>query len=233
MPRPFSAGQATTFAQRFLDSYCASGFGTLSKREIDLLVLRLLIDCQGVDAEHDPQGLSRQLRLPLSKVKALLYELHLRDKGKDAGWVVREVSALLTRSKLSASGKEGAKSYRIEVGVSDRLLREEIEALLHRDGHFPDYSFSHEILRLTPEAYTTLIERLLPEAERTALLASLKKEAHKAKHKADDSSLLHVAVTAFLDRFSGTVGQRVGDLSVNAVTNSIAWMIDHGHQFFS
>jgi hypothetical protein len=223
--------QAAEFSRRFLDRYCAAGFGTLPKREIDLLVFRLLIDYGGLVSVDDAQSLSRQLRLPLTKIKSFLYELHLRDDGKDEAWVIAELSQRLRHSKPTMSGT--VESARVEVGIDNQLLRIEVEALLKRDGHYPDYSFNREILRMTPKAYAVLIKAVLPDSECKDLLVLLKKAAKGTVEEKNADNWLAIAARKFIAHSAATFGDGVGDMSVEAFRAGVMALIEGGKQLFS
>lgn len=231
MPIAIPPDQASAFLHKFLDRYCAAGFGTLSKREIDLLVLGLLIENGGLVDVDNAQSLSRQLRLPLAKVKALIYELNLRDERKDENWVISELRQRLRYGKASVSGKE--ESARIEVGIDNQLLRVEVEALLKRYGHYPDYSFNREILRLTPEAYSALTKAVLPEAEYKDLVAVLKKAAKGPAQEKNPDNLLRLAIRKFIAHSVSTLGDGVGDMTVEAFRTGIMRLIESGTNLFS
>jgi len=212
LPISISSTQSHQFAQKFIDGYCANGFGAMPKREVDLMVLDLLIKCGVVDDTLDAQRISRQLKLPVSKVKALLYELQLRDEDKNEAWLKNELSLRLQHCKFVVTEKDSA--TRIAIGVDNQLLRTEIEAILKRDGHFPDYSFNREILRLTPEAYIKIIEFLLTESERKHLHEKLKSAIKKTPKDHNEESLWKMALATFVHNTAKAAGEGLGDLSV-------------------
>lgn len=223
MPICISSEQAQPFAQDFLDSYCAVGFGAIPKREVDLLVLRLLLQHGLVDKAMDAQRISREIQLPVSKVKTLLYELQLRDERKDEAWLKGELSRSLKHSKITVTGKDS--ETRIAIGIDNQLLRAEIEALLKRDGHFPDYSFNREILRLTPDAYVTLVDFLLTESEQKILRDELMVATKKAKKSESEESLWRMALTTFIRRTAESTGQGIGDLSVDILKTGFTLLV--------
>ena len=213
--------QTNIFAKNFLDKYCALGFGSLPKKEIDLLILGLLIEHKAINDINDVQGLSRQLRLPLAKTKLLLYELNLRDERNDHEWVNKELIKRLKHSKPLLNEKE--KNLCIDIGIDNQLLRAEVEALLKRLGHFPDYSFNREILRLTPMAYATLIKSTISENEKEEFLSIIKKLNPSSSIKSNDS-LLEFAAKEFIIYTAKTFGKRVSDMSYEAFKAGIEYL---------
>lgn len=215
-----ASNKSDGFANSFLAGYGRLGFGNLPKKEIDLLVFRLLLDSGALGEDTDMQQISRKLSLPIAKVKSLYYEMQLRDEKLDGEWVKKQVRKLLQRSQLVTSGESG--TPRIEVGMESPLLRKEVEAMLKRDGHFPDYSFNRDILRLTPEAYGVLIETVMTDHERIQFQQDLHHAvAAKKVTPLPDTNLLQLAAREFVVSSAREAGKKIVNFSVDAFKDGL------------
>ena len=65
------------FVHEFLDDYLADGFGAKTKREIDILVMHLLLTYAGL-GEKSNQDLSILLQALVTRIKFLRYEARLK-----------------------------------------------------------------------------------------------------------------------------------------------------------
>jgi hypothetical protein len=222
--------RSSAFVKDFLNSYCSSGFGTLSKREIDLLVLKLLLTHGALDKSTSPYHISRQIQMPLTKVKVLLYELNLRDESKNSIWLKDELNKILKYSKLTTAGKDGA--LRIEIGIDNQLIRTEVEAILKNNGYHPDYSFNREILRLTPDAYLTLIEFGLQDSDRKEILSLLEDKISEKNEGTDKNNLFRFAIKQFISHSTNKLVEKIGDMSVEGLKAGLKVLLDNGSQLF-
>ena len=150
------------FGKQFLTAYFALGFGTLSKKEIELLVFKLLHDADAlpvsVGAGNRLQQTSVKLKIPVARVRALTYEMQLRAGIVSAAWFREKLLDAIRTTRFKRISEHN--EY-IEFGVEDPMLRAEIEGRLKQEGRFPDYGMAREILHLGLDDFAFLIENFV------------------------------------------------------------------------
>lgn len=209
---PNSPQNKARLFDELIAEYCAHSFGALSKKEVDLLVFRLLIDTGAIDLSDGQQSISRTLRIPISKVKSLIYEIQLRDERCDNAWFRREVLAALQHARFHIEGKR----QEIQLGIESPMLRKELEAAIKKQNSFADYSFNSEILRIDFNVYASLLEQLITDQnDRTKLEAAIKAALKKQREEVLSWKEL---LNAFLKGAAGKAGEEIVDLTFGYFT---------------
>lgn len=172
-----SDGYSDTFKEKFLKYYLQSGFGTLSKRNIDTLVMHLLDKYGMADGkplrEKSNQEVSIILKIRATHVKTLRYEADLKYGGMD-----REKSMLKFLEILAKAHFEIEKDRVIFV-MEDIFIRNWVQGLLKEKGIVFDTSFNTEIVKVNTDNFCELLSQLYnPEAVR-----NLRKGMEKAKNQ--------------------------------------------------
>jgi hypothetical protein len=140
------------FVQEFLEEYLSDGIGAKTKREIDILVMNLLMKHAGL-ADKSNHEISIMLQAPESTIKRLRYEARLKYP-PDANYVKKEFLYVLAKSQFDfARGK-------IVFAIEDDFLRHAIQGQLKSKGMFADSSFNTEIIRIDRDFLETIIEEL-------------------------------------------------------------------------
>lgn len=140
------------FVKEFLSEYLSDGIGAKTKREIDILVMNLLMNYARL-AEKSNQELSILLQAPESKIKSLRYEARLKYP-PDADYVKREFLYVLTKSQFDF--EKGMLIFAIE----DEFLRHAIQGQLKSKGMFADSSFNSELVKISRSSLEAVIEEL-------------------------------------------------------------------------
>ncbi len=140
------------FVKEFLKEYLADGMGAKTKREIDILVMHLLLTYAGL-ADKSNQELSIQLQAPVSKIKSLRYEARLKYP-PDPDYVKREFLYTLTRSQFDM--ERGKITFVIE----DEFIRQAIQGRLKAKGMFADTSFNTELVKIDRRSLESVIGEL-------------------------------------------------------------------------
>ena len=143
---------ARDFVDGFLEEYLADGMGTMSKREIDILVMNLFIKYGGL-ADASNQDLSILLKTPESKIKGLRYEARLKYP-PDTDYVRREFLYILSRAQFDSE------KGRIIFAMEDEYLRHAIQGKLKGEGRFADSSFNTEIIKIEQGSLESVIGEL-------------------------------------------------------------------------
>jgi hypothetical protein len=114
------------FVQEFLEEYLSNGIGAKNKREIDILVMNLLMKHAGL-ADKSNHEISILLQAPESKIKRLRYEARLKYPPA-ADYVKKEFLYVLARSQFDYS------RGRIVFAIEDDFLRHAIQGQLKLKG---------------------------------------------------------------------------------------------------
>jgi hypothetical protein len=153
----------------FLDRYLEPAFGSLSKTEIDMLVLELLEQIGEIDENINPYTLSKKLKISLAKASNLLYNRSLRKKYKDKDFNEMIEHILLNRKYKVHKGENGWLLLQIE----NPLLLEYIKNKIQELGYIQDDSFSKKIIKLTEETFIALIENCISKERKSEILKKL------------------------------------------------------------
>ncbi len=98
------------FEREFLENYLKFGLGSMSKSDIDALVMHLL-DLHGLDgssplAIYGNQTVSERLRTPLTKIKKLRYDAALKFGGRIEDQAMGRLLAALSAASLEPDGEK-------------------------------------------------------------------------------------------------------------------------------
>jgi hypothetical protein len=157
------------FIKYFLDSFLERGFGALSKREVDILVMHLLMQYSDI-AEKSNHQLSLEFLLSPTKIKNLRYEAQLRYQSKQYNYK-QEFLNLLHKLKI----KKENSSIWLMFNVEDALLKQFIEAKVKDKGSFTDSSFNSEIVKIELSDFIDLLEEVINDQEKIKIEEKLKK----------------------------------------------------------
>lgn len=144
--------------QNFLFHYLTPAFGTLPKAEVDLLVLNLLEDLGVFSNEPNIYELVTKLKITRSKARNLIYQRELRSTTFDQ--LEKRVLAILQRPLIQKSGELFV--LEIENPLVADHLRDKVKNL----GYVSDGSFSPNIVRLSIDAITALLESNFTEQQK-------------------------------------------------------------------
>jgi hypothetical protein len=144
------------FFDRFLEEYFRRGIGSLSKKDIDILILKLVLDQIGEahDQELDVYQLSRKLKISITKLRALIKEVQIRYGQIDEEIVKRRLIYLFSRKRWIIEGKY------IQLSIIDPMLRDYLSEMIFNLNSFADYSFNPEILKIEIEVFIKIIRKL-------------------------------------------------------------------------
>ncbi len=140
------------FGEEFLQEYLARGMGTLSKREIDVLVMHLLHKYTDDVELRDNQELSIALQLTQARVKGLRHEARLRYPPDEAAFVPRRFLYTLARAQFE--GEDG----RLVFVLEDSYVRDAIQGELKKRGSIGDTSFNRELVKVRVDQLEPVLE---------------------------------------------------------------------------
>lgn len=190
------------FKKDFLESYLRGGMGSLSKRDIDALVMHLL-DEQGLDDGVPLKNLSNQqvsvkLRVPATRIKTLRYEATLKyvSNGESiAKWRFLEVLA---------KAKFDSEKDKIGFIIEDAFTKNWLQGILKNNGLVFDNSFNTEIVKVDSDGLFSVLEALYGNDNKS--VATLKKRINDTKAKKEKLSFAEIK-KEFLKGAATTLGE--------------------------
>lgn len=193
------------FKKKFLASYLTGGMGSLSKRDIDALVMHLL-DEHGLDdgvplKNRSNQQVSVKLRVPATRIKALRYEATLKyvnDNESVAQWRFLEVLA---------KAQFDAEKDKIVFIIEDAFTKNWLQGVLKKDGLVFDNSFNTEVVKVNSDGLFEVLKVLYDNKSVT----TLKKRVEDAKARKESLTFAEIK-KEFLKGAAGALG--------NAITSS-------------
>ncbi len=136
--------EVDTFLQR-----CFERFGSMNKNDYEVELMYLYLNNEGKDkSDH---FISTYLKMPISKVKRLRYEVDLQHP-KDKDFYKNEFYTIVT-TKTFKNDNQG----NILIAVNNKALREYLSELIEEKGSFFDCNFTGNIIKLTPIDLVLLI----------------------------------------------------------------------------
>lgn len=147
-------------ATEIVSLYLDSGFGSASKREIDLLIFHHVTQAR----EHRGKSnyeLSALLKIPESRVKTFRLTSALKHQDINTKAILGNIIIRLSRGQQFTSVDNG----KIELSLEDPVEKRELENLLKSKGHFAEYTFNAEVLRIAPVRLFELIVENMERAE--------------------------------------------------------------------
>jgi len=152
----------TVFLNIFLQEYLSRGFGSLSKREIDILVMNLLVKYADLDNVNN-FDLSLKLKLTESKIRNLKYEANLKYRENTEEYIKKSFFILLKKARLT-------KNKTINIAIEDNFLRNAIKAKVKESGSYTDSSFNSEIVKIEIDDFVYLLDCFYTDAEKIIII---------------------------------------------------------------
>lgn len=211
--------QYQKFGIGFLNEILERGFGKMTKKELEVSVFNQLHSIGYFDEPDNFQKISRKLRIPLSRVRTLTYEMGLLSNERNEEWFLKALGEALKRTRVKTDGS------RIEFGIDDPLLRAEVEASLKQTGCFPDYSFNRSILRIDIGGLAALLDKVLDEGSKNIFLDGMSKYSDGSQSKNPDQAKtkllresLGIFVRAAAQKGGETLGEGLAQISLDFLT---------------
>ena len=157
---PNNAAVISKVLEEILQKYSNPSFGSMSKRDIDILMFTALQDLGIIDSNPQIYDVVRLLHITRSKARNLIYESTLRRQEADKmdAYLKKELERVIVQPKFL---KEGDK---ICIEIDNPLLIDYIRQQLRDLGHITDGSFSSEMGKMTSNAFTDLYVSILSDA---------------------------------------------------------------------
>lgn len=174
------------FTEEFLNKFLLDGMGVMSKREIDILIMNLLMKYGDLSAKSN-YDLSIMLRIPETSVKRLRYEAKLRYTPEDE-YIRREFLKVLVNAKIEMDRNDESEieNMKIVFIMEDNYVRDAIQGRLKAKGMFADSSFNSEIIKISCGSLCAVISEFYGEESAQDFMKrckALKKSSDKSEHR--------------------------------------------------
>lgn len=151
---------------QFLNNYSTPSFGTLSKRDVDISVFMLMQDLGIIPMHPQIYDVVSFLHVTSSKARNLIYESSLRRNSH--GTLDLALFELLRYPIFFATSDD-----MIAIEIDDPLLIDHLRQKLRELKFVTDGSFNKGIVKMTINAYATLFDVFLSEAERERIFPAM------------------------------------------------------------
>ena len=138
-----------------VSSYLQPSYGSMSKRDFEILLFMKLQELQAIEKDPDLYQLIKDLKISRTRVRNLLYEAKMRTS-KDAD-LDRELIKLLEKPVFLKDGDK------VAIEIQNPLLTDHFRYKLKELNYITDGSFSAELVKLTYSAYIELVVTLMPD----------------------------------------------------------------------
>lgn len=197
--------QAKALLAHFLTAYCTPAFGTLPKREVDLLVYGMLQDCGALGAAPSLYDLMTDLRISRTRARALLFDLQIRQAESHARLQEQVKTVMLNDSYFRDHNW-------FVLEVENPLVQAHLREICRRAHVVTDASFSASIVRLPVSGLAHVLAAMLSEDQQDAVKRGLYRTG-----KLQDKSLPGILRSALGDLARKFVGKAAGELTDGAV----------------
>ena len=153
--------QKKFFAEKFLERYLDNGFGSMSKRDVDVLIFHLISyseDIRGMSNYH----VGNVLRISETRVKSLKMEASLKYAQPNHKDVIASIIQALIEEMKKPEFQDGY----IEIGLEDPVQKRELEEAIKRIGHHVEYGINREILKIKPLGLLEIIMDNVEDGEK-------------------------------------------------------------------
>ncbi|MBL0457375.1 hypothetical protein JD499_09185 [Aeromonas enteropelogenes] len=200
------------FLDFFLERYLERGFGTLSKSEIDMLIMHLIM--KHSDLKYKPNhAVSLDLKLSESRVKNLIHKANLQFIEDHEGYVKAEFLALLHKSKLETS------KSKVVIVIEDAFVKQGIQARLKELGHFADNSFNAELVKISTNSFYELLRSFYSPED----VAKFEQEINEALKKDDENKIEFKGLLKdFLSGATNKAGEKAMEVAFAFATGGVS-----------
>lgn len=151
-----------SLATNLVSLYLNAGFGAPSKREVDLLLFHHITQARE-NRKKSNYELAALLKIPESRVKSYRLASALKYQDINTKAILGDVILRLSKGIQSAALEAG----KFELSLEDPIERRELENYLKTKGHFAEYTFNSEVVRIAPVRLFELIVENMEKAEET------------------------------------------------------------------
>jgi hypothetical protein len=211
-----SEADLRTVVSRLLTAFSRPAFGSLPKREADILIFEAMRDLGVISKEASVYELMTDLRVTRAKAQQLLFDSGMRSPDTNP--------ALLNSSVINAicNSRYAKDNNYFVLEIENPLVQAHLKEIIRRTGHISDSSFNSAIVRLSEDAFRDAILVLIPddrrEDVRTALVAAGAKDTSlKGVLKSVVEAGARISFGAGAEAIAGSMAENLYTLFTGAV----------------
>lgn len=208
-PQGQEVGKTLDVLERILKAYSAPSFGSMTKRDTDIMLFMALQDLGILEKTPSIYDVIQLLHVTRSKARNLIYECSLRRQEEQN--LDQELKKLIVKPIFMRDGDK------VCIEVDNPLLIDYIRQSLKTLGHITDSSFNAELVKMRPEAFAALYTSLLPEGSintinaRFIALGVQEDRSPQALVIKVIKVIAHAALGKAGESFAGTVCETLGN----------------------
>jgi len=164
------------FGKGLLGRLLDLGFGTLTKREMEIFIFHLLGDTEAFRGKKNYE-LANLLKIPERKIKELRSEAALKYRPASREEALGEIARLFFTYRQNNPCIENGM---VVFGMEDPVLKREFESAVKEIGHFIDYSFNREIVKVKAHVFLAVFARNIGSVE-ASMVEAAKREIKDEK----------------------------------------------------
>jgi hypothetical protein len=221
------------FTEAFLKAYLQDGFTAMTKREIDLLVLRLLVDHREGWSWEDPPNafdMAQALRAKRTRLRSMLDELSFRMFADDDS--ARKRLKKIIEDRIHKKSEDILDGNRVQIEIEDGFLREFAKDLVQKNYGIVDSSFNSSIIVLSGDKFLALVFEILPDANRDEIESEINKHADFLSNR-EKKDLLRAFIEQAVKGAGSEAGKQAVKLGMAALTGGaselpglVTWLIE-------
>lgn len=151
-----------------LNRYTQPAFGSLPKREADILIFDVMRDLGLLREDASVYDLMTDLRITRAKASQLLFDTAIRRFDENPALLDAKVLHALCNARFH---QDTDKYFLLE--VEDPMVNAYLKEKIRRAGFISDSSFNSALIRLPLDAVADLITDLVPDPQQGAVKAAL------------------------------------------------------------
>ncbi len=193
--------------KRAIQSYIKRGFGSMNKNDFEVFIFNQWLSFEN-NKEKSDYTISRELRIPESKVKRLRYESSLvySEYENDDQRLRNEFYENLKNAKYKAD------SQKLYFLVPYKLVRQYINDVLENDGRYLESSLTSSSVSIYINDFIYLIEKLK--------FVDRDKIVNKAKEESEGNTNFPVEWTDIVKEFLVNCAKdKLGELTTDSIIN--------------
>lgn len=178
--------------QEAIENYIKKGFGSMNKNDFEVYIFAQLLKNKYNNPEkHNDHFISRDLRIPETKVKRLRYEADLKyNYNRD---FKKEFYDIL-QNRVYKIGDNNT----IQFSIKDKSLRLYLEDILEKEYSFADSSFNSDIVKLKASDFIIILSSF---EDKDIIIEYIKKSINKSEEyfSEDKKEIAIKGINAIID----------------------------------
>jgi hypothetical protein len=196
------------FSKKFIEKYLEYGFGSTTKRELDIYILYLLINdgqFKNKDNELDYHKMSLELKLTEAKVRNLVYEVTLKYLTNIN--FTEELLKLIENERFDIVSGDT-----IRFSIHNPLIKQTFEHEVRKLNGVSDGSFSKHIVSINKDIFKKLLSAHYVESGKVdKLIEGLPGDISNNLNE-NRGDLVGIFVEEFVSNFASTSGDKAAKL---------------------